>query len=77
MVHADGLLVFGIGIVEVEVVVLDILGDAIDLELWVVDTDIGIGDGHDIDLTAICLFIEQWTLAHAHTDVHLLAAHVV
>lgn len=67
----------GIRIVEIEVVVLNILRDAIDLVLRVMDGNVRIADGDDVDLARRCLLLEQRSLAHAHTDVHLGATNVV
>ena len=64
-------------IVKVEVTVLNILSDAIHLELGLVDVDFRIAHGDDIDLTFMGLFFEKRAFTHTDANVHLSAAHVV
>jgi len=66
-----------IRIVEVEITVLDVLGDAIDLELRVVDVDVGVGDCDHVDLSLLGFLAEERALAYADADAHLGAADVV
>ena len=56
---------------------MNVLGDAVDLELGLVDVNLGVADGDDVDFALVGLFFEQGTLAHTNADVHLGAAHVV
>ena len=68
---------FRIGVVEVKVIVLNVLGDSVYLELGVVNLDLGVEHCHHINLTTLRLLFEEGSLPHANTDAHLRAANVV
>ena len=68
---------FCVSIVKFKVVVLDILGYTVDFELRIVDVNVRVADGHDIDLATFCLFLKKGTLANAHADAHLRTTHMV
>ena len=66
-----------VGIVKVEITVLNILCDAVDLVLRIVDMNLGVRDRHDIDLARQSLFLKERSFAHAHAYVHLGATDMV
>jgi len=69
--------VFRIRIVKVEVVVLNVFGNTVNFELWVMDVNLGVGDGHYVDFTLLSLLFKERPFSHTDTDIHLGAAHVV
>jgi len=45
-------------------VVLDVLGDAVDLVLGLMDLDLRVSTGYGVDLTTLLLFFEYGSLPH-------------
>ena len=70
-------LAFRVRVVELELVVLDVLGDPVDLELRVVERDARVRHRDDINFAVLRLFFEERAFAHTHADAHLRAADVV
>ena len=58
LVQGSGVLILRVSVVEIKVTVLNVLCYSVDLELWVVDVDLGVGNGDHIDLSLLCLLFE-------------------
>ena len=50
LVQRSSVLILGISVVEIKVTILNILCYSINLELWVMDVDLGIGNGDHVNL---------------------------
>jgi len=77
LVEGLHVLLLRIRVVKVEVTILNIFGYAVNFELRVVDVNLGVRDGHYIDLTLLSLFFEKRPFSHADTDFHLGTTHVI
>ena len=71
LVDRIGVLLFRVSIVKVEIVVLNILGYAVDFVLWIVNRNLRVRHRHDVDLAVGCLLLEEWALTHTDADLHL------
>ena len=50
LVQGPSVLILRVSVVEIKVTVLNVLCYSVDLELWVVDVDLGIGNGDHVNL---------------------------
>lgn len=64
-------LVVAIGVVEDELVVLDVLRDAVHFDLRLVHPDLRVAARHRVDLSRLRFLLEQWPFTHANANVHL------
>lgn len=60
-------------VIELEVLVFDEFRDAVDLVPAVVDDDVGVGDGDDVDDATRQLLRENRSLFYAHIDLQLVS----
>ena len=70
LVNMLGALFVAVGVIEDELMVLDVLGDSVDFNLGFVHLDAWVEAAHCIDFTIRGFFIEERSLTHAHADVH-------
>lgn len=70
LVNMLGALFVTVGVIEDELVVLDVLGDSVDFYLGFVHLDSGVEAAHGIYFAISGFLFEEWTFTHAHTDVH-------
>ena len=66
-----------IGIIEGEVIILDVLGDTINFELRIMDEDLWVSDSNYIDLTISCFFFKERPFPYADTNIHIHTANMV
>lgn len=59
------------GVVEGEGMILDVLGDSIDFELGLVDSDLRVGAGDGVYFPALLLLLEDWSLADADGELDM------
>ena len=64
-------------VVVVELTVLDVLGDAVDLVLRLMDSNLGVRYGDHVDFAIGRFLLKQRSLPDADANVHLGTAHVV
>ena len=64
------------GVVEFVRMVFDVFRDPVDLDFALVDEDVGVGCGYDIDFTLLAFFGEDGAFAHTDADFKILGGDV-
>ena len=63
-------------IVEFRVMVLNVLGDSVNLVLWLSHSDYRVRNAHAVYLPISLFLLENGSLAHAHTQTHVASRHM-
>ena len=71
LVDVCGFLALVEGVVEGKGVILDVLGDSVDFELGLVDSDLRVGAGDGVYFSALFLLLEDGSLADADGELDM------